>query len=500
MTSLRQAQNRIREWRENPIRFCVDELRIEPDPWQAQVLKLFPSQAPIEKRISMQACAGPGKSLVEAICGLNFLACYGREGEHPQGAVTAITGDNLKSNLWPKFAELINRSQFLQRAFKWTKERIYCVDHPETWFLDAKTFSKDANPEEQGRTLSGLHAKRVLFLLDESGEIPVAVAKAADQALSNCAWGKIMQAGNPTSQDGMLYAAATRLRHIWTVVCVNGDPDDPNRSPRVDIDWAREMIKVYGRDDPWVMSYILGQFPPSAINSLLSIEEVEAAMKRSYKPEEVAHAQKRLGIDVAREGLDRTSLFPRQGLQAYKPVNMSHQRGHDVAARAAVARENWGWEMCFVDDTGGYGGSVCDSFVQAGIDHVPVNFAGSAIDPRYYNKRSEMLFRMAKWVREGGALPDIPSLRQELTSLRYGFQRGMLKVIEKELIKKNIGHSPDDCDALALTFALPEMPARPQDLLGITPTRSQLVSEFDPYRNDKKPEPDPMEKFLSKSL
>lgn len=478
-----RPSEKIKLWREDPLRFVVDELHIEPDKWQAKALKLFPSQSAIEKRISLQACAGPGKSLLLAACGLNFLACYGEPQEHPKGAVVAVTGDNLKTNIWPEFSKLMSRSAFLSKAFKWTKERIYAVDHPETWFLAARSWSKDANAEEQGRTLSGLHAKRVLFLLDESGEIPTTVLKAAEQSLANCAWGKIMQAGNPTSHEGMLYAAATRLRHQWSVIAITGDPDDPDRSPRVDLAWAKDQIATHGREDPWVMSYILGQFPPTSINSLLSIEEVDAAMRRSYLPAQLETSQKRLGIDVAREGLDKTSLFPRQGLQAFHPVNMSHERGNDVAARAVLAKNNWKWELCFVDDTGGYGSSVCDSFVQAGIDHIPVNFGGKALDPRYFNKRSEMLFEMAKWIKGRGALPDIPTLRQELPALRYGFHNGKMKVVEKDQIKKVIGRSPDDCDALALTFALPEMPARAHELmLRNTPN---MKSDFDPYAGAK---------------
>lgn len=495
-----QAHEKIRLWRNEPIRFFVDELHIEPDRWQANAIKKFPSQSPQERRIALQACAGPGKTLVLAGCGLNFLACYGERNEHPKGAAVSITGDNLKTNLWPEFAKLMARSEFLTRVFKWTSKRIYAVDHPETWFLEARSFSKDANPEEQGRTLSGVHAKRVLFLLDESGDIPPQVAKAAEQALSNCTWGKIMQAGNPTSHDGMLYAAATRLKHQWHIIRITGDPDDPEHSPRIDMEWAKDQIRTHGRDDAWVMAYILGQFPPTSINALLSIEDVERAIKRIYHPDQIKDSQKRLGIDVARGGLDKTSIFPRQGLQAFKPVQMSHARGNDVAARAAQAKAKWDWELCFVDDTGGYGGSVCDSFVQAGIHHIPINFGGKAIDPRYFDKRSEMLFLMAEWVKHNGGLPDIPSLRQEMPALKYTFHKGQFKVIEKDQIKKEIGHSPDDTDALALTFALPEMPAKSAELVAVMGQPGQrIVSEFDPYAETRKSEhaSDPMEKILA---
>lgn len=436
----------------------VEEFKVTPDKWQEAALRAFASRDPDKRRISMQACAGPGKSAVESWIGWNFLLCYGRPGQHPKGAAVSITSDNLKDNLWPEFKKWQERSNILKTAFTWTHERIFANDHKDTWFISARSWSKTADAEEQGRTLSGLHSEFVLILLDESGEIPVAVGKTGEQALSNCEFGKMVQAGNPTSHEGMLYAAATVQRHLWHVIAITGDPDDPQRSPRVDIAWAREQIATYGRDNPWVMSLILGQFPASSINTLLSVEEVSAAMTRVLQPADFDWAQKRLGVDVARGGLDATSIFPRQGLMSAKPVQMHTQRGNDVAARIAIAKERWEWEMCLVDDTGGYGGSVIDSMLQFGMSPVPVNFAGKADDPRYFNKRSEMWFRMADWVKRGGMLPNYPQLTKQLTTPTYTFQLGKFRLEEKEQIKKRLGFSPDDGDALALTFAIAEMP------------------------------------------
>ena len=475
------AQTRIKRWREDPVLFVREELKVEPDPWQVEALKAFASRDKSMMRISLQACAGPGKSAVLAWCGLNFLACYGEKGEHPKGAAVSITQDNLKDNLWPEFSKWQSRSDYLMGAFTWTKEQMFSKSNPATWFISARSWSKTANPDEQGRTLSGLHSKYVLCLIDESGEIPTTILKAGEQALGNCQWGKIMQAGNPTSHDGMLYAAATTLRHLWHVIRITGDPEDRQRSTRIDSDWAAEQIKTYGREDPWVMAYILGMFPPDGINTLLGVEEVESAMKRAMAIGSVDTAQRRLGIDVARGGLDKTVLFPRQGLQAFTPVKMSNAKGHEVAARAMTAKEKWDWEMCFIDDTGGYGGSVCDSFIQAGVGHIPVNFSGSPIDGRYFNKRSEMWFEMAKWVKRGGCLPNIPGLSRELTTPTYSFHNGKFRLEEKDQIKKRLGFSPDNADALALTFAMPEMPRGVVN--GIEFKRgNNIVSDWNPYR------------------
>lgn len=480
------AAETIQRWRNDPVLFVRQNFKIEPDAWQIEALEALGSTDKNKSRISLQACAGPGKSAFLAWAILWFLACKAKKGEHPKGAAVAVTRDNARDNIWPEVKKWQSRSPFLDAAFEWTKERIAAKDHPQTWFLSLRSWSKTADEEEQGRTLSGCHSRYVLFVIDESGDIPISVLKAAEQGLSNCEWGKIIQAGNPTSLEGMLYAAATTLRDKWHVISITGDPDDPKRSPRIDIDWAREQISKYGRNDPWVMSYILGKFPPASINALLSLEDVEAAMNRKLRQEQFCFAQKRLGVDAARFGDDPWVIFPRQGLFAGMPVEMRRPRSNEVAARVIAAKMKWGSEMEFVDGTGGYGSGAIDAMIQAGHSPLEIQFGGKAIDPRYFNKRSEIIMLCAEWVKRGGHLPNIPALRKEMTSVTYTFQNGKFRVEEKEQVKKRLGFSPNFFDALALTFSLPEMPASnsPEAILsGERP--GTLKHEWDPFDPDR---------------
>lgn len=479
-----EAAKRLKIWRENPSKFVWDNFKVTPDTWQEDALKAFASNDPAHQRIAMKACAGPGKSAVLAWCGWNFLSCYGDEYDHPKGAAVSVTATNLSDNLWPELSKWQSRSDYLGKAFQWTKSRVYAKDHPETWFLSARSYSKTANAEEQGRTLSGLHSKYVLALMDESGDIPPAVVKAAEQALSTGPkFGKILQAGNPTSHDGVLYAASEKLRHLWYVITITGDPDDPRRSSRIDIEWAKEQIKTYGTEDPWVMAFILGKFPKGSVNSLLSIEEVEAAMSRNYQIEQYGHSQKRLGVDIAGEGDDRTVIFPRQGLAAFRPVIMRTQRGPDIAARVASAKAKWGSEMEFFDDTGGWGKSTIDSYMQAGLVPTPINFAGAAVDPRFLNKRAEMWFEMAQRIKGGVALPNMPDLVGELTVPKYYLKNGKFQIEPKDLIKKRLKRSPDLADALALTFAVADMPGAHTVQALIANQGNKVQTEFDPFRD-----------------
>lgn len=476
---LKAARN-IKLYRKDILLYVREQFKVEPDKWQAKALIAFSNEDMKIFRLSLQACAGPGKSALLAWCGWWFLCCMGEEGSHPKGAAISVTQDNLKDNLWAEMSKWQQRSKLCTDLFTWTKQRIFSKDHPETWFMSARSFSRSANSEEQGRVLSGVHSKYVLFLIDESGDIPPTVLKAVEQAFStqDKVFGRVIQAGNPTSTDGMLYAAQSSLADKWHVVRITGDPEDPDRSPRIDLDWAADQIKTYGRDDPWVMSYILGRFPQSGINTLLSVDEVEDAMSRHLRIEDYEFAQKRLGIDVARFGYDSSVIFPRQGLRAHNYVEMRNARTHDIAARVAKARAKWGSELEFVDGTGGFGGGVVDSLIQSGLSPSEIHFSGKATDSRYYNKRAEMWFEMAEWVKRGGVLPRCNNLKKELTAPTYSFKNGKLILESKDQIKERLGFSPDRADALALTFAIVEQPSNNSPLRFLE--NNKVKVDYDP--------------------
>lgn len=460
MSSVDAAMQVIEDYRNDIVLFVSEQFGIEPDLWQKRALKSFADGNKKINRIALCACAGPGKSAVLAWCGWWFMLTQADKGQHPKGVAISITQDNLKMGLWSEMSKWQQRSDLLQKLFHWTQTKIFSKDHPDTWAMHARSFNKSSTTEEQGNVLSGIHSEFVLFLIDESGDIPTPILRKAEQALSTAdlKFGRVLQAGNPTSHEGMLYAAQTELADKWHTINITGDPDDPERSPRINIDEARDNIEKYGRDDPWVKSYILGEFPESSINTLLSPTDIEKAMNRKVEHDDYAFAQKRLGIDVARFGSDASVIFPRQGLIAFKPVELRGAKSNEVAARVAAAKAKWNSEVEFVDGTGGYGSGVVDSLIQGGHSPFEIHFNGKATDPRYFNKRSEMWFKMAEWVKRGGSLPKHNQLKKELSTVTYTFQNGKFYLEPKERMKEKLGYSPDYADALCLTFAMDERP------------------------------------------
>lgn len=385
---------------------------------------------------------------------------------------TSVSGDNLRDNLWKEMLKAmdLNKNGFLKSQFEWTSTKIFRKGHQGRWFMVARTWPKQGNPSSQATTLAGLHEDNIMFVLDESGGIPESVMVTAEAAMSSCVEGHILQAGNPEVTDGPLYRAAKNRKNgptpvgtqQWYVIEITADPDDPMRTPRVDIEYARQQIRNWGRTNPWVMINVLGKFPNGSVSSLISEEEVRAAMQRYYRPYEIGLAARIMGVDVARQGLAMSVISKREGIQMHNFLryrNLDNNQGGSLTNRIWT---EWEADACFIDATGGFGFGWIDNLKLLGKSAIPVQFASNAIQnpERYVNKRAEMYFTFVQWIRDGGALPPEDSegareLLEALTKTQYFHSRDRLQLEEKEQLTERIGFSPDEADAGALTFAEP---------------------------------------------
>ena len=450
----------IRHWIDDPVYFVTSQFGVTPEPAQAEFLTAFGE--PSIQRIALQACVGPGKTAVMVWANLLFLATRA----HPKMAVCSISWDNLMDNFWTELALWHGKSEYLTAKYRWTQTSYYCIDHEETWWLSPRSWARTADANQQAKTLKGLHAKNTLVTLDESGGMFQSIMNAADATLATNDGGehKIIQAGNPTDLNGPLYKAATTDRHLWKVIEITGDPDDPKRSKRISIDWARQQIASYGREHDWVKVNVLGQFPSGSFNTFLSPDEVSKSMGKHLHETMYNHEAKILGVDPGRFGGARTVLFPRQGQAAFMPTVMRPDRTQKnwtgtVVARICQAFEKWHADICFIDDTGGWGSGILDGVVAAGFNAIGVTFGSSALDKRYKNRRVEMHMLGSEWVKNGGALPFMPEIQREATASEYWYTGGKMVMEEKDQVSIKLGgDSPDLWDAFVLTFAQPVAP------------------------------------------
>jgi len=226
-------------------------------------------------------------------------------------------------------------------------------------------------------------------------------------------------------------------------------------------------------------------FAAAGDDQLISLNDAENAARREYVDRDISQAPRVIGVDPARFGDDRSVVFKRQGLVAFKPDIYRGIDNMDLAARVAFAIQDWRPDAVFVDS--GAGAGVIDRLRQLRHDVIEVPFGGKAVQPNLYvNRRAEMWFELRDWLVNGGKIPNDPTLKQELATPMYWYDSAGRRVLEpKDEIKKRLqgGGSPDMADALALTFAYPVSKRAEVDIIadqyGIS--RKKQHREYDPY-------------------
>jgi hypothetical protein len=450
-----------------------------PDQWQRDTLeaigeKLRAGEISTQEAIQIAIASGHGigKSALVSWVILWALSTF----EDTKGVVTANTENQLKTKTWAEVAKWY-RLCITRDWFELTATAIFRKDpmHEKTWRIDMVPWS-----ERNTEAFAGLHnkGKRILLVFDEASAIPDLIWEVSEGALTDSNTEIIWCCfGNPTKNIGRFRECFGKFRHRWVTRQI--DSRTVAMTNKVQL---QKWVDDYGEDSDFVRVRVRGVFPSASSNALLGPEEVEAAMAREYKGGEFDFAAMIMGVDVARQGTDSSVSIRRQGKAAFKPRQMRIPDTMLVAQQVGIEWDEHKADACFVDATGGYGVGVVDALRQVGRDPIEVYFSGKAVDPRYFNKRSEMWFEMAKWVKAGGSLPDDKELAEELCAATYTFQGDKFRLCDKDDIKDQIGRSPDKADALALTFAHPVIKRQPFHNLRHGTHEAQR-REYDPLAN-----------------
>lgn len=418
-----------------------------PDNWQADVLRDIGRGVKNINTVTREAVAsgnGIGKSCLVAWLILWAITTH----EDTRGVVTANTETQLRSKTWPELAKWY-RLFIGKDLFRYTATAIFSTqeNHDKTWRVDAIPWSKE-NPE----AFAGLHnqGKRILLIFDEASAIWDGIWEVAEGAVTDsdteivwCAF------GNPTRNTGAFYDCFEKYQTIWN--CRQIDSRTVAISNK---DTIAAWQKKYGEDSDFFKVHVRGIFPSATSNQLISLDMVNDAMQRKYTKDDVKYAPKVMGVDVARFGDDRSVIFKRQGLVAFEPEVYTKIDTMMLADLIDWHIRQWHPDAVLID-SGAMGAGVIDRLRQLGWPHIiEVNFGSAAINERYYNRRTEMYFKARDWLLAGGALPENKELKMELTLSEYVFsENGKPKMVKKEILKKDMGVSPDMADGFVLTFA-----------------------------------------------
>ena len=397
--------------------------------------------------------------------------------------VMAGTGDQLKTKTQPEMAKWfrmgVNAEMFEVNV---TSIKVRELGHETTWRLDFNTWSQD-NPQAS----AGAHnrGKRLIIIYDEASGIPDIIWTTQSGALAGTNTEIIwLAASQCTRSDGFFYETVFgSQRDLW-----HGQSIDSRSVEGINLDEIEEQRKLYGEDSDHFRVRWMGLFPLGGEGKFIDLDLVQNAQKRTIvmMGDEPVIA----GVDLSWGGSDDTVIRFRRGLDArtIPPVKIRGQ----FTKNPAVIREKLAdilrlkffgapVSMMFLDNSGigGNAGAILAGLISLGFKNVMgINFGDQALRGQFYVlRRDEMWGDMKNWLRDGGAIDADKELAADLQKpilVKDISQR--IKLESKVDMKRRLSKmgldsaSPDDADALALTFALPVASKQPPRS---TPTRNR---------------------------
>lgn len=437
--------------KDNPYLFVTGVLGILPygapnpdnkpqcERWQEQVLKALIKH----DRISIRSGHGVGKGALISWLTLWALLTH----DDVKVPIAANSQNQLRDNNWPeigKWHKLLPGP--LQDRIKIQSERIFVKTAPDSAFAVRRTATK-----ENSEALQGLRGKFSLYLIDEASGIPDIVFEVAQGALSSPG-AKAILFSNPTRNSGFFFDTHNRLRHRWKCFVVSSE-DVPRARGHIE-----DIIEAYGKGSNKYRIRVLGEFPTKDDETVIPLELVEAAQKRTVEDLQIYPVW---GVDVARFGDDSSAIAKRKGNRLLEPIK--EWRDTDTMQTAGIVMKEY--QSTHPDerpheilvDVIGLGAGVVDRLKELGLPVRGINVGEApAADTQYMRLRDELWFRGREWfaARDVSFPADDDKTLSELINPTYDFHsNGRIVVESKKDMKKRGVPSPNRADAFLLTFA-----------------------------------------------
>lgn len=480
------AQMRIL-WRDDICRYAHERLGLRSTGHQRQ---LFAAIQPEGAKVTVRSGHQTGKTM-----GLAIIAWWFLETRHyPRIPCTAPTAHQLRDILWGEMGKCLRladaQSQsrgdhprfWLSRLFRLVLDRVYDLSASEEWYAVARTASRHQPDALQGfhasdLTLSGDGQQvsrqgegRLLFILDEAAGIADEVFQVAEGALASPG-ARVVMAGNPLSVRGAFAQSHREHRGEYTALHFRSQD-----SPLCDPDYRARLVRKFGEGSNVVRIRADGEFPRGDLDTLIPLEWAEAALTRETE----GTGPRRLGVDVAWQGDDRSVLLERQGnLVSYLEIYTKLEPMPLVGHIARVVRSRKIAEIYI--DTIGLGAGVYSRLKEIVAEGViqctvhAVNVATSSppsTDSDLQGKilRDYLWIAMRHWMRDSPVSfsPDPALGAQQQQMMREALQdligelasprmlppdsHGHIRIEGKDSLKSRGLQSPDLADALACTF------------------------------------------------
>lgn len=459
-----------RVYRNDPAAFvhdCFDWPRGDgPTVYQDEILSAIPAQ----QRVCVRGPHGLGKTAMAAWVILWFALTRDVDGDW-KCVATASAWRQLTKFLFPEVHKWARR-------LRWDRigRAPFSANEMLTLNLKLSTGEAFAVASDNPAYIEGAHADHLLYVFDESKAIPGGVFDAAEGAFSNAGGDTAAEAyalaiSTPGEPQGRFYEIHKRqpgLEDWWTR---HVTLDETIEAGRVSREWAEQRRRQWGEGSAVYQNRTLGEFAANAEGGIIPLAWVEAANERWREWDEAGRPGEfeGLGVDVGRGG-DKSTLARRvrwlvDGKQRTVIAGLERNGAADtmaVAGRVAgILRAHGGTATV---DVIGIGAGVVDRTREQGLSVIAFNASerSEAQDRTgefgFVNRRSEGWWTLREWLDpthgEWLALPPDDLLTGDLTAPKYRLvSGGKLQVESKDDIRKRLGRSTDDGDAVMMALA-----------------------------------------------
>jgi hypothetical protein len=430
---------------------------------------------------------------------------------------TAPTWTQVAGILWQEIAQAHRGGKLPGRI---TSMCEWKIDHGRT----AKKGASDGEHQEDtmatlvglGRkpadysptAFQGYHRRFVLVIIDEACGVPKTIWDAVESIATN-EHARIVALGNPDDPSSH-FADICKPGSGWKVISLDAlkspnftrdrvaqYPDlerymlnhqisfseeeipESIRDLLVSPIWANERLKRWGATSPMFTSKVRGRFPVVTIDTLIHPHWVTLAQAREL-PE--AHTDPRLGVDVARYGMDHSIIMLRLGGVCRVIEDIPYGPVTELAGKVQLHGNGRPLTpIANVDDVG-VGGGVTDILQEERYPCLPLASGGACSPhetlpngkPRFKDARAEWWWTAREALAglsgtgEDGWIdidPEDDDLAAQLTQMKYGINRhGQIWVESKDSMKQRGLDSPDRGDAFV--YSLVKTPASQPALMG----------------------------------
>lgn len=429
-----------------------------PDKWQAEFLEDLGREVrthtgprpymPIRRAVA--SGHGIGKSTLVAWL-VNWVMTT-RPATH--GTVTANTFAQLETKTWAAIQKWSKLSIF-SHWFECHVGSIYAKGQKEDWAC-----TPQSSKEENSEAFAGQHSEQgsSVYFFDEDSAIPDEIHRVAEGGLTD-GEPMIFLFGNPTRNTGHFYRACFGSeRHLWHPRSV-----DSRESRLTNKQLIEEWIQTHGEDSDFVRVRVRGLPPRASDLQFIDQERVWQAQKRL--PTSFSSDPLVVGVDVSDGGSAWNVARFRKGSDARSipPVRVPgekvrNDRSFFLAKLADILNGTYDGvkvSMMFIDSA--FGAPYVEGLRRMGHQNVQeVRFGAESPDEHQANMRAYMWQRAKDWLPSGSIDPKDVQLETDLTAPGYHLNKQDRLVLEsKEDMAKRGVASPDDADALVLTFAAP---------------------------------------------